>query len=127
PQQWVRQGGQVADGPNPDPFQPERRRRPASRELAERQWGEERRLIAGGDHHEAARLAKLRGHLGDQLAAGDTDAEIEPAVCPDLVPKAERDRARRAHQHFLAGETKERLIQGNLLDERVIAIESGSY
>src|SRR6202171_3808359 len=91
----------------------------------ERRGGEERRLAAGRDHDEAARLAELRGDLGDQFAAGHTDAEIEPAAGLDLVTKTVRHGIRGAQQRLLAGEIEVGLVERDRLDDRRVAIEDG--
>ena len=122
-EQWIGQRRQVADRAHANALEAERGGRAATWELGQRQGRQESRFLARGDYDQAARFAQLGGDLGDQLAAGHPDTEVQAAARLDLVPESEGNRLRRPHQRFLAGQVQVGLVQRDRLDERRVAVE----
>src|SRR5439155_21264717 len=57
--------------------------RPHAPETLQRQWCQERGLLAGGDDDEAVGLAKIGAHLRAQLVRGHADRDDETAALSD--------------------------------------------
>ena len=82
-------------------------------------FGEQGRTPAPAtDDDQPAGFAQLRGDLGHQLAAGHANAEVEPALGPDLVAEPGGDLGRLPHEGLLSGEVKVGLVKGDRLDNR---------
>src|SRR5256886_12345127 len=76
------------------------------------------------DDDETAGFAQLGGDFGDELAAGHTDAEVEPAALLDFIAQAHRDGVRLSHERLLTADVQVRLIERDRLDHRLVATEA---
>ena len=122
-QQWIGEGRQLADGADTNTLQPKGGGRPAPGQPGQWQGSEKGRLMARLDDDETAGFAQLGGDFGDELAAGHTDAEVEPAALLDFIAQAHRDGVRLSHERLLTADVQVRLIERDRLDHRRVAIE----
>lgn len=79
---------------------------------------EELELVIGVDHQQAVGLAHPRGHLGQELGAGDPDGDGQPDLLGHPLAQPRGDGSRSPREPAQAVHVEKRLVDGQAFDQR---------